>query len=90
MEALLQLCHGSILASNAATQLLEYALFLGFPVTLAALLQETVELLLCLLSSLLDRRYEVLFMSMTQVACHICVLEWLQGRESGGCVEVRY
>lgn len=87
--ALLQLCNRLVVRVYPTTQLFKDASLLRLPVPLLPLLQDAVELLLCLLSRLLDRRDEILFVSMTEVPRDIGVLEGLEGSEGGRCVQVR-
>ena len=51
--------------------------------------QNPVEFLLSLSSAFFDCRYQILFMSVTQVSCNVRILQWLERGECCGCIEIR-
>lgn len=77
MEALLHLSQRLVVTSRTTSELLEHPSLLRLPVLPAAILEELVEILLRLSSTLLNRRYEILFVCMTEVARDVRVLEGL-------------
>lgn len=63
-----------VLATNASAKLLKDTLLLCLPVLLASFFKYPVELFLRLFPSFLYRRDEILFVSVAEIACNICVL----------------
>ena len=88
MCALLELWYRSILPSYACAQLLKNPLLACFPISSATVLKHAIELLLRLSSTFLDGGNEILFMGMAKIASNVSILERLQWRESGLCIEM--
>lgn len=83
MRALLQLYQSSTVCSNTTTELFKDASFLGFPVTMGAVLEHSIKVILCFPPTLFDCRYEILFVSVAKKTSYICILERLQRGEYG-------
>lgn len=64
METLFQLSHSPIFATDPSSQLLEHTFLFSFPVSVTSFFEGPVEVLLCFSSTLLDCRYEILFVGM--------------------------
>ena len=90
MEALLHLSQRLVVTTRATSEFLEHSPFLRLPILPAAVLEETIEILLCFSSALLNRGYEILFVGMAEVARDVGVLEGLQWRKRCGRVQMRY
>lgn len=81
--------HPAVRARDTSTKLLKDALLLRLPVPLAALLQDAIELFLRILASLFNGGDQVLLVRDAQVPRDIGVLQWLEWRKGGRCVQVR-
>ena len=88
MCALLQLRHCPVVPTNPCTKLLKHPLLPPLPFASPTFLQHAVEVLLCLPPTFLNGRNQVLFVSMTQVAGDVGVLECLKRRECRLSIEV--
>ncbi len=83
MCAFLELRNSPVLSADPGTELLEDAFLARLPVSSTAIFKHPIEFFLGLSAALLDGGNEVLFVSMTEVACDIGVLkglEWGEGR----------
>jgi len=81
MKALLQLGHGSILATDSSTKFFKNALLFGFPIFSGTFFQYTIKFILRLPPTFFDGRNQVLLVCMSKVACDVRILKWLQRRE---------
>lgn len=78
MEALLHLSQRLVVTARATSEFLKHTPFLRLPILPAAILKEPIEIFLGFPPALLDRGYEILFVSMAKVSGDVSVLEGLQ------------
>lgn len=78
-----------IAAPSHAPQLLKHTPLLRLPVPLAPVLEQPVKVCLRLLTPFLNRRYKILLVCVTKIACDIGVLQRLQRCKGCRCVQMR-